>query len=1303
MAMQRCYQQPWIIFLCSVILGGTFVCSDIVVEKPQDVIAFREEPLVWDCSVQATSNNLTYEVVWVFDGHVINNATGAHKYVHANGSLYIASVEAERDQGKYRCCAKNVTGILCSQEALLNIAELPQFETHPSPTVTYQGGVARFECIIHGYPKASITWKHNRSNIKLDSRYVIQLPNGVLQIHNVSMADEGLYKCVATNIVQTRRSRTATLSVLPQEMALIPLTTPVIISAPPRQKTVVAGEDLLLECLVQGSPLQVTWRRKDGRPIRTDGVSYPGGSNMVMRSIQPVKDNATYYCYATNPQTGQNIVAETQVTIATPPVFRVTPDVDDKVIGSTLRLWCLAIGEPHPTITWLHNGLPATIDDYHSHLLNNDYVVQQVWWEDAGVYQCEARNGAGTILAAGSVAIIAYDSYPGPVTGLSVEVLSSDTMRVTWGSPENANDIIAYTVEYKPLVEGAQPLEKLVQRHQPLNVTLDGLMAFTQYRVNVQCFTTRAPCPRNYQCVKTYEAAPSTWPEFSVTSESPTSITVTWNEIPMNRANGVITGYAIAFYAQGSLTYNRTEVDSHLREFVLSDVMPNSNYSVKMAAKTSVGYGVYSDWVTVTTPEVYNETTPKPPQHLQVSHLNHTALLVTFQAGPPPPITEGFKLQVVLRGEEVVGNTVLLPANATECIVVNLNPSTVYNVRILGFNQFGDGRYSTQTTKTPPPPVVIYPDVLPPPAKLNATGLSASSVLIQWDKPHTQKKIVSFIIEYSVLGGNVTKHMEVDGSTHQLLLNGLLPFTEYEYKIRSVGTSQTPSIASPLSRVFTLEDKPSDPPSSVEAEPVDPHTVKVIWKPPAKPNGIITRYTVMYQKDPNVPEESWECEQKDGSSHHSTIESLSSDTKYYFKVRAGTQAGDGPPTDAVAAQTLSTTSTDVKNVHNLEDGILIGVCLSLVCIIICGVLITYRFRHICWRRSAPPPCNCTPENNAPCVHYWSNGSSQRVYMSVPCNEEVTDTGLPMLTRYHGNGQVTPSQLQNGYNPKGSGGHGKSNGHGPPRGDGHGHLLANGHSQYPGTSGHWLPGWQKKEARAPFPPPGPLGSYDEGASLDDSSQAGSGVLHPSLDHHTGENDDSASEHKKAEIPPLSSTSHGDFCGSKLETSVRYNKPSIHNDSTDSCSSQHNVSHLPPTDVNPLSSINSPSSQGLSYTSGDESCHRGAPSRGKEGWIAAQPTSTTTLPSVAEQHPKASQKLPPTRHSDSPQVLKSNCLAPVIYSRDSSPSEPQDPQGEDSWERWSPSPTVISDPDAEIEEDGSTVQRSHPNRTVKTCTV
>ena len=92
-----------------------------------------------------------------------------------------------------------------------------------------------------------------------------------------------------------------------------------------------------------------------------------------------------------------------------PPVITVTPPILNNVIGSTVRFWCMAVSDRDPVvISWLHNGRPAVIDDYHTHLLsNNDYVVSQLWWEDEGIYQCEAKNAAGSVLAAGSVSIIA--------------------------------------------------------------------------------------------------------------------------------------------------------------------------------------------------------------------------------------------------------------------------------------------------------------------------------------------------------------------------------------------------------------------------------------------------------------------------------------------------------------------------------------------------------------------------------------------------------------------------------------------------------------------------------------------------------------------------------------------------------------------------------------------------------------------------------------------------------------------------------------------------------------------------------
>lgn len=106
----------------SLFSAGTTVYSNIVIKKPQDVIAFPEEPLTWDCRVDTPGYYGPYERVWTFGHHVINTTHNAHSYVLANGSLYIDSVGAQRDPGSYRCCVKNETGTLCSQEALLQIA-----------------------------------------------------------------------------------------------------------------------------------------------------------------------------------------------------------------------------------------------------------------------------------------------------------------------------------------------------------------------------------------------------------------------------------------------------------------------------------------------------------------------------------------------------------------------------------------------------------------------------------------------------------------------------------------------------------------------------------------------------------------------------------------------------------------------------------------------------------------------------------------------------------------------------------------------------------------------------------------------------------------------------------------------------------------------------------------------------------------------------------------------------------------------------------------------------------------------------
>nr|XP_054749947.1 protogenin A-like [Lytechinus pictus] len=359
-----------------------------------------------------------------------------------------------------------------------------------------------------------------------------------------------------------------------------------------------------------------------------------------------------------------------------PPVITHAPSVYHKPIGSRIRFYCVAAGNAATRqIRWLHDGIPATIDDFHSHMIDNDYVISQLWWEDKGIYQCEAKNDAGSAVVTAAVTINKYDDkeYPSHVTNLTISSISSRRMRVTWDPPDYLpGPVIAYHLYCRAKQEYSRVIEKVVYT---LSFELTDLEPFTEYWITVQCFTEKAPCPRFTKNVTTAQDVPSGSPEFSLASESPTTITVTWDRLLRYRANGIIISYGITYCRVGSVYCNITMVEGNLQEYTLHGLTPNSNYSVSMAATTEIGQGRYSGNGTVATPRNINETTPKPPLHLQVVPVNHTTLRVSFQPAPTPPIIEGYKLMVSLN----LANdwaTFLLPLDTMEYYVTGLGMSS---------------------------------------------------------------------------------------------------------------------------------------------------------------------------------------------------------------------------------------------------------------------------------------------------------------------------------------------------------------------------------------------------------------------------------------------------------------------------------------------------------------------------------------------------------------------------------------------------------------------------------------------------
>ncbi|XP_058175853.1 protein sidekick [Anopheles ziemanni] len=100
------------------------------------------------------------------------------------------------------------------------------------------------------------------------------------------------------------------------------------------------------------------------------------------------------------------------------PRFTTQPSSSGSIVneGRTKILQCHALGYPQPNYRWLKDGVPV------GNFSNSQYLkIQNVTREDAGKYQCQAENKAGTIFSDKTDVVVAY---MGVFTDLSEKVVS---------------------------------------------------------------------------------------------------------------------------------------------------------------------------------------------------------------------------------------------------------------------------------------------------------------------------------------------------------------------------------------------------------------------------------------------------------------------------------------------------------------------------------------------------------------------------------------------------------------------------------------------------------------------------------------------------------------------------------------------------------------------------------------------------------------------------------------------------------------------------------------------------------------
>ncbi|XP_030044043.1 immunoglobulin superfamily DCC subclass member 3-like, partial [Microcaecilia unicolor] len=571
-------------------LGQASSAEMAFVVEPADVIAVRDRPLVLNCLLDGEP---PISITWHKNGFpLVNNS---HTSILRNGSLRIETFHKRRglsnetDVGEYHCAAQNRYGLLVSRKAKVFLASLPKFHLHPESMVVEEGGVARFQCLIHGVPEAMITWECNRTTLQTDDYRLTLLPAGILQITGVQHTDKGVYRCVASNIANTRYSQEAQLSITVS--APRNYQEPVILSGP-QNLTLTVHQTAILECIATGNPRPiVSWSRLDGRSIGVEGIQVLGTGNLMIADVS-LKHSGVYVCAANRPGTRVRRTAQGMLMVQAPPEFIQWPQSISKAPGSSAIFTCVAQGVPEPHLIWLKNGkILAPGGNVKLSNSNSTLMIQQITSTDEAIYQCIAENTAGTNQASARLAVTLSKELPQSPEGITAIPLSTTDIQVTWTVPplEVTEGIIGYVLHIRKAGDpDSRELQEAVSKTTFKHV-FTNLEPSTTYSIYLKAYSPLGASKDSETILATtMGSVPESLGFFTKVINS-TAVQAFW-ELPQKQGN--IEGFKLfyrkipAAHFEGPLILLSTA-----NSYVFTDLEASAMYEIKLQAFNGNGEG----------------------------------------------------------------------------------------------------------------------------------------------------------------------------------------------------------------------------------------------------------------------------------------------------------------------------------------------------------------------------------------------------------------------------------------------------------------------------------------------------------------------------------------------------------------------------------------------------------------------------------------------------------------------------------------------------------------------------------------
>ncbi|XP_073740514.1 neurofascin isoform X10 [Callorhinus ursinus] len=558
-------------------------------------------------------------VQWMVNGEPLQSAPPNPNREVAGDTIIFRDTQIS-SRAVYQCNTSNEHGYLLAN-AFVSVLDVPPRMLSPRNqlirVILYNR--TRLDCPFFGSPIPTLRWFKNGQGSNLDGGNYHVYENGSLEIKMIRKEDQGIYTCVATNILGKAENQVR-----------LEVKDPTRIYRMPEDQVAKRGTTVQLECRVKHDPslkLTVSWL-KDDEPLYIGNRMKKEDDSLTIFGVAE-RDQGSYTCIAST-ELDQDL-AKAHLTVL---ADQATP---------TNRLAALPKGRPDRPrdleltdlaersvrLTWIPG------DDNNSPI--TDYVVQfeedqfqpGVWHDhskfpgsvNSAVLQLSPYvNYQFRVIAVNEVGSshpslpseryrtsgAPPESNPADVKG---EGTRKNNMEITW-TPMNA------TSAFGPNLRYIVKWRRRETRETWNNVTVWGSRyvvgqtpVYVPYEIRVQAENDFGKGPEPDTVIGySGEDLPSAPRRFRVRQPNLETINLEWDH--PEHPNGILIGYTLKYVAFNGTKLGKQIVENfspNQTKFTVRRADPVSRYRFTLSARTQVGSG---EAVTEESPAPPNEATP---------------------------------------------------------------------------------------------------------------------------------------------------------------------------------------------------------------------------------------------------------------------------------------------------------------------------------------------------------------------------------------------------------------------------------------------------------------------------------------------------------------------------------------------------------------------------------------------------------------------------------------------------------------------------------------------------------------------